>query len=369
MYLEDGSRFDGDAFGSEREVCGETVFNTSITGYQEILTDPSYTGQMVTMTYPHIGNVGVNPEDAESAKPWVSAFIVKEANASYSNFRGRQTLDAYLKQHGIPGIEGIDTRALVKHLRDRGAMRGIVSSSHFDSVALLKKVKASPDMNGLDLAKDVTTDKPYVWNTSSFDNCSLVADNLRVIEKRKKVVVLDFGVKHNILRRLYDEGCELEVLPAQTPAAEILKRKPDGVFLSNGPGDPAAVTYGIETTKVLIQSGLPIFGICLGHQILSLALGCRTFKLKFGHRGGNHPVKNLSTGAVEITSQNHGFAVDSQGFPVDKVEITHINLNDQTVEGLRLKGRPVFSIQYHPEASPGPHDASKYFAQFVQSLC
>ena len=368
LLLEDGTRYTGYSFGSDQEVTAEIVFNTSMSGYQEILTDPSYTGQMITMTCPHIGNVGVNSEDAESSRPWASGFIVKEANATYSNFRGQQTLDAYLKQHGIPGIEGLDTRALVKHIRDAGAMRAIISSSDFDIASLTKKIKASPQMEGQDLVKVVSTAKPYPWTQSSFDNCALVTSYIYPPAERRRVIVMDFGVKQNILRRLYDEGCDLEVVPATTTAEAILAKNPDGIFLSNGPGDPAAVTYAIETVKKLIASGKPIFGICLGHQIISLAIGCRTFKLKFGHRGGNQPVKNLSTGAVEITSQNHGFAVDNSGFPAEIAEVSHINLNDQTVEGLRLKNRSVFSVQYHPEASPGPHDADYLFKQFMDDM-
>ncbi|MBN1398181.1 MAG: glutamine-hydrolyzing carbamoyl-phosphate synthase small subunit [Bacteroidetes bacterium] len=365
LMLENGTVFTGESFGSEKESTGEVVFNTSMTGYQEILTDPSYNGQIVTMTYPLIGNYGVNTDDIESIRPQAAGFIVKEYSSFPSNFRSNENLGSWLKKHDITGIQGIDTRMLTKMIRSIGAMRGLISTEDLDDKSLLEKVRKVPQMTGLDLASRVTTDKPYAWNKTDTTPFSLPV--LKTKEKKWNVAVYDYGVKYNILRRLTSYGCNLTVLPAHIPAEDLLKMNPDGVFLSNGPGDPAAVTYAIENIKKLICKK-PIFGICLGHQLLALALGGKTYKLKFGHRGGNHPVKNLRTGRVEITSQNHGFAVDPDSLDSSAIEITHINLNDQTNEGFRHKSLPLFSVQYHPEASPGPHDSDYLFAQFMQML-
>lgn len=366
LVLENGAVFTGESFGATGETTGEVVFNTSMTGYQEIVTDPSYAGQIVTMTYPLIGNYGVNPDDVESAKPQVAGFVVKEYCDAPSNFRSTQSLGSWLEQHGIIGIQGIDTRMLTKMIRSVGAMRGIISTIDDDEASLLEKVKASQQMVGWDLAKKVTTSEPYHWN--SVDTTPFALTPLRTMPtKRWKVAVYDYGVKYNILRRLASYGCDLTVFPASYPAEEIIAQKFDGVFLSNGPGDPAAVKYGIKNIRELLGKK-PIFGICLGHQLLALALGGRTYKLKFGHRGANHPVKNLLTNTIEITSQNHGFAVDPDSLDPASVEITHLNLNDYTNEGLRHKTLPVFSVQYHPEASPGPHDSDYLFANFIQLL-
>ncbi|RPI06276.1 MAG: carbamoyl-phosphate synthase small subunit [Ignavibacteriae bacterium] len=366
LILENGTIFTGESFGADREACGEVVFNTSLVGYQEILTDPSYSGQIVTMTYPLIGNYGVNPEDVESAKPQVAGFIVKEYSEFPSNFRSTESLGSWLLKHHITGIQGIDTRMLTKIIRSSGAMRGIISTGNSDDKALLAKVKKSPQMTGLDLASRVTTHAAYQWN--EIDRTPFALPVIKNNSQKKwNVVVYDYGVKQNILRRLTSYGCHLTVLPAQTPAEDVLKMNPDGIFLSNGPGDPAAVTYAIENLKKLIGKK-PIFGICLGHQLLALALGGKTFKLKFGHRGGNHPVKNLRTGAIEITSQNHGFAVDPESLDANAIEITHENWNDHTNEGFRHRSLPIFSVQYHPEASPGPHDSDYLFAQFVEMM-
>lgn len=365
LILENGTIFTGESFGAGNETTGEVVFNTSITGYQEILTDPSYSGQIVTMTYPLIGNYGVNIDDLESVKPQVAGFIVKEYSAFPSNFRSTESLGDWLAKHNITGIQGIDTRMLTKMIRSVGAMRGIISTKDLDDKSLLAKVKKSPHMAGLDLASRVTTDKLYTWNKIDTTPFALSVINSRA--KKWNVVVYDYGIKQNILRRLTSYGCNLTVLPAQTPADELLKMNPDGIFLSNGPGDPAAVAYAIENIKKLIGKK-PIFGICLGHQLLALALGGKTFKLKFGHRGGNHPVKNLKTGSVEITSQNHGFAVDPNSLDAKSIEITHTNLNDHTNEGFRHRSLPLFSVQYHPEASPGPHDSDYLFAQFMEMM-
>jgi carbamoyl-phosphate synthase small subunit len=365
LVLENGTIFAGESFGATHETTGEVVFNTSLTGYQEILTDPSYNGQIVTMTYPLIGNYGITIDDLESIKPQVAGFIVKEYSAFPSNFRSIESLGDWLAKHSIIGIQGIDTRMLTKMIRSAGAMRGIISTEDLDDKDLLDKVKKSPQMTGLDLASRVTTDKPYKW--TSIDNTPFALPAIESNDKKWNVVVYDYGVKHNILRRLTSYGCRLTVLPAQTPADELLEMNPDGIFLSNGPGDPAAVTYAIENIKKLIGKK-PIFGICLGHQLLALALGGKTFKLKFGHRGGNHPVKNLKTGHIEITSQNHGFAVDPDSLDAKILEITHTNLNDQTNEGFRHRTLPIFSVQYHPEASPGPHDSDYLFQQFREMM-
>lgn len=347
LVLEDGTAFEGKSFGAEGEKIAEIVFNTSMTGYQEILTDPSYKGQAVAMTYPLIGNYGVNPEDTESDYPQVEGFILRELCAIPSNWRSTESLESYLKRHNIVGLTEVDTRSLTRVLRMRGAMMGIISTVDHDIRSLHQKVKSAPGMSGQDLAGVVTTKKAYHWNEPGNFN----------------VIAIDYGIKRNILRCLEDTGCRVTVLPATASADEILKYKPDGVFLSNGPGDPAAVTYGIDTVKKLLGKA-PIFGICLGHQILGLAYGGKTFKLKFGHRGANQPVIDLKNRKVSITSQNHGFAVDESSLDPSKVEVTHINLNDKTVEGMRHKNFPIFSVQYHPEASPGPHDSLYLFAQF-----
>ncbi len=369
LILENGTVFHGEAFGAtSNETMGEVVFNTSMTGYQEILTDPSYAGQIVTMTYTQIGNYGVNLDDMESVKPQVAGFVVREYFDYYSNFRAGQSLGQWLAQHGIIGIQGIDTRKLTKMIRTSGAMRGIITTSDRDEAAILDMVCASPEMNGLDLAKVVTTDASYAWSEVDRTPFALRPDaSVKQNGKRWKVVVYDYGVKHNILRRLTSYGCDLTVVPAAFPAEDVLAMAPDGIFLSNGPGDPAAVRYGIANIKKLIGVK-PIFGICLGHQLLALALGGKTFKLKFGHRGANHPVKNLLTNEIEITSQNHGFAVDPDSLSNDAVEITHVNLNDRTNEGFRHRSLPLFSVQYHPEASPGPHDSDYLFAHFIQLM-
>lgn len=355
--LTDGRSFRGVSFGAEGEITGEVCFNTGMSGYQEILTDPSYCRQIVTMTSPHIGNYGVNPEDVESDRIQVAGFVIKEATEIPSNWRSVQSIGDYLRDNGIVGIQGIDTRALTKHIRDKGAMNGIISTRDSNLETLQEKLGWAPDMNGLDLAKEVTCNHPNPWPDT---NHSFIQS------PRYKVAVVDYGIKTNILRLLESYGCDITVFPANVTSKEIVNFNPDGVFLSNGPGDPAAVTYGIKTVKELLGKK-PIFGICLGHQILALALGAKTFKLKFGHRGLNHPVKNLETDVVEITSQNHGFAVDLDSLP-DNVIPTHVNLNDNTSEGIRCKDVPVFSVQYHPESSPGPHDSRYLFDQFISLM-
>ena len=338
-----------------------------MSGYQEVLTDPSYSGQMVTMTYPLIGNYGVNPEDVESARIQVAAFLVKEYQSFPSNFRSTQSLADYLKGQGVLGVEGLDTRALTRHIRNGGAMRAIISTTDLDPESLKRRANAIPSMVGMDLASSVSTTTPYRWSKGSPEALpdDLTLDNgvWRRRGQRPSVVALDFGLKYNIARCLDRAGFEVLVVPATTEASTIMAMAPDGLFLSNGPGDPEPVVYGIETTRELLGR-LPIFGICLGNQILGLALGGRTYKLKFGHRGANQPVKNLETGRVEITSQNHGFAVDMESLGKDTVDVTHINLNDNTVEGIRHRRLPAFAVQYHPEASPGPHDAAYLFDQF-----
>jgi carbamoyl-phosphate synthase small subunit len=353
LVLEDGRAFRGLSFGADGEATGEMVFNTSMTGYQEILTDPSYAGQIVCMTYPQIGNYGVNMEDAESRRPWVEGFVVREASRIASNWRSQETLDSYLKRHHIVGIEHIDTRALVRHIRSQGAMRAIISSIDLDEASLLEKVKNTPEMKNRELASAVTIDEPYEYAPEG--------------EEKFHVVCLDFGVKTNSLREFARAGCRLTVVPAETSAEEILALKPDGIFLSNGPGDPASMRKVVEEIKKLTESNVPMFGICLGHQILGQAFGGGTYKLLFGHRGGNQPIKDLITGKVEITSHNHGFAVDAKTLP-SEVEVTHINLNDETVAGLKHKTLPIFSVQYHPEAAPGPHDAEHHFRCFIELM-
>jgi len=364
LLLEDGTFFEGQAFGASGQRCGEVVFNTSMSGYQEILTDPSYHEQIVTMTYPLIGNYGTNPEDWESRQLFVAGFVVKE-NCTYpSNWRSGATLDEYLKKSGVVGIAGLDTRQLVRHIRTQGAMRGIISSTETDTKKLAQQLQEYPGLVGRDIVKDVTVDKPYSWKEGVVN---VLSRDRTVPPAKYKIVAFDFGIKQNILRLLVSHGCQVMVVPAQTTAPEVLARKPDGVFLSNGPGDPAAVTYAIETVKTLLGK-VPIFGICLGHQILGLALGGRTYKLKFGHRGANHPVKNLDTGKIEITSQNHGFCVDLDSLAGKDVDLTHMNLNDNTLEGLRCKKLAAFSVQYHPEASPGPHDSQYLFDDFLRLM-
>jgi len=377
LALEDGTVFEGIAFGHAGETTGEVVFNTALSGYQEVLTDPSYAGQIVTMTYPHIGNYGVNREDVESARPQVAGFIVREASGVVSSWRASGTLGGYLDEHRIVGISEIDTRALTRHLRTHGAKRGVVSALDPDRDSLVRKALGSRSMVGLDLAREVTCAKPWAFDPrveakSGAGHLVPVlkgtdAHRPRTGETRFRVVAYDFGMKHNILRNLAAAGCDVTVVPATTSATEALALGPDGVFLSNGPGDPEPCDYAIEAAKVFVDR-LPTFGICLGHQILGLACGGKTYKLKFGHRGANHPVKNLETGQVEITSQNHGFCVDPELFEKPGFVLTHKNLNDGTVEGFRLEDRPVISVQYHPEASPGPHDSHYLFEEFVAMM-
>jgi len=363
LALEDGTHFRGLAAGAEGEARGEVVFNTAMTGYQEVLTDPSYSGQIVTMTCPEIGNYGVSPHDGESKVPHVAGFIVREQSPIASNWRAEGTLRDYLVANHIVAISDIDTRALTRKLRSGGVMRGVVvTGNELDPDALVERARALPKMEGSDLVKDVTTAQPYDWPAEDPSEFGLAPG--RLAKRRLKIAAYDFGMKRNILRRLSAHGCDVRVYPATAPAAELIAASPDGVFLSNGPGDPAVLTYAIDNAKVLVNSNVPVFGICLGHQVLGLAMGGTTFKLKFGHRGANHPVKKLETGKVEITSQNHGFAVDPSTLP-DDVAVTHVNLYDRTVEGLRHKTHPVFCVQYHPEASPGPHDADYLFDDFI----
>ncbi|MBP7088589.1 MAG: glutamine-hydrolyzing carbamoyl-phosphate synthase small subunit [Candidatus Omnitrophica bacterium] len=354
VVLEDGKVFEGFSFGASGTRFGEVVFNTSLSGYQEILTDPSYKGQIVTMTYPLIGNYGINEDDAESRRPFLEGFIVKECSRTVSNWRATKSLPQYLKENNIIGIEGIDTRALTKHIRLKGAMRVVVSTEDLDDKSLIKKVKASRSLIGLDLVKEVSIDKKYIWQEA---RC----------EGLKKIVAIDCGIKFNILRNLAKYGCEVTVVPANTAAEIIMSYKPQGLLISNGPGDPEGVPYVVDTVKRLIGK-LPILGICFGHQLLGLALGGKTYKLKFGHHGGNHPVKDLNTGKVAITTQNHGFCVDIESLNKNDIEITHINLNDNTLEGMRHKRLPIFSVQFHPEHGPGPHDAEYLFDEFVKLM-
>jgi len=371
LALEDGLILGGHSFTGEGEAKGEVVFNTSMTGYQEILTDPSYKGQIVVMTYPLVGNYGINSEDIESGGIQVEGFIVREYHPHPSNWRAQGTLADYLKASGKLGVQGLDTRALTKRLRQVGTMRGLISTIDLDPQRLVRRVREEvPDMRGLDLVPLVTCKAPYWWDDRVCTAEAVRPENLEALWQQrsgKKVVLYDFGVKFNILRCLKARGLEVLVVPATTPAADILRLNPDGIVLSNGPGDPAAVTYAIENVRHCLGQK-PLFGICLGHQLLGLALGGRTFKLKFGHRGANQPVKNRLTGRVEITSQNHGFAVDFGSIPDPDVELTHINLNDGTLEGLRHRKLGAFSVQYHPEASPGPHDATYLFDEFIRML-
>jgi carbamoyl-phosphate synthase small subunit len=365
LVLEDGRVFPGRSFGATGERVGEVVFHTGMTGYQEILTDPSYRGQIVTMTAPHIGNTGVNDYDPESIRPQVAGFVVRSYSDDYSSWRARGSLDQLLRENQVVAISDVDTRALTRHIRTAGAMRGIISTSGESVEALLAKTRRAPSMEGLDLTREVSTEEPYNWAEGSApfgpDYGSSAAADLQF-----NVVAYDFGLKRTSLRRFVDHGCRVTVVPASTPASEVLAMKPDGVFYSNGPGDPAATVYAFETLRGLLGH-VPVFGICLGSQLMGLALGGKTFKLPFGHHGANHPVRHLPTGRVEITSQNHGFAVDPDTLPAE-VEVTHINLNDQTVEGLRHKGLQCFSVQYHPEAGPGPHDATYLFDEFTSMM-
>ena len=370
LALEDGTWFQGVSAGAPGHTEGEVVFNTSMTGYQEVLTDPSYAGQIVTMTAPQIGNYGVAGTDAESGALQVAGFVMRDPSPVSSNWRAQGTLRDYLTRHNIVAIGDIDTRALTRKLRSAGVMRGVIATGVTDPAALVERARAIPLMEGSDLVKDVTCAEPYDFESSLADavtEASYGVPPLRMAKRPLRVAAYDFGIKLNILRRLVAHGCQVRVFPASTPAAELLAWKPDGIFLSNGPGDPAAVTYAIDNIKTIINADVPTFGICLGHQLMGLALGAKTYKLKFGHRGGNHPVKQLDSGAVEITAQNHGFAVDPDSLP-SNVKVTHLNLYDGTVEGLRHTGKPVFSVQYHPEASPGPHDADYLFQEFLDEM-
>jgi len=353
LALEDGRVFRGRSWAAEGESVGEMVFNTSMTGYQEVLTDPSYAGQIVCMTYPLIGNYGVNDSDPESAQPWIEGFVVREASRMASNWRAENTLEAYLKQWNIVAIDHIDTRALVRHIRDKGAMRACLSTIDTDADSVITKARQSPPMENRELASVVTTRQPYEFPAEG--------------SERFHVVCYDFGVKTNSLRELSRAGCRITVVPASTAASEVFAMKPDGVFLSNGPGDPASMNKEVEEVKRVAQSGVPTFGICFGHQLLGRAFGGKTFKLSFGHRGGNQPVKDFRDGHVEITSHNHGFAVQADSLPPE-VEVTHVNLNDKCVEGMRHKTLPIISVQYHPEAAPGPHDAEHHFQRFIELM-
>ena len=370
LALEDGTWYQGVSAGAPGHTEGEVVFNTSMSGYQEILTDPSYAGQIVTMTAPQIGNYGVAATDVESGKPQVAGFVMRDPSPVSSNWRAEGTLRDYLTHHNIVAIGDIDTRALVRKLRSSGVMRGMIATGAIEPDELVKKTREVAHMEGSDLVKDVTCKAAYDFETSLADavtEASFGVPALRRAKRPLRVAAYDYGIKTNILRRLAAHGCQVRVFPASTPASEVLAWKPDGIFLSNGPGDPAAVTYAIDNIKQIATTDVPTFGICLGHQLMGLALGAKTYKLKFGHRGGNHPVKQLDSGAIEITSQNHGFAVDPDSLP-SNVKVTHLNLYDGTVEGLRHTGKPMFSVQYHPEASPGPHDAEYLFDEFIEEM-
>ncbi len=366
LALEDGTVFSGYAIGAIGESDGEVVFNTSMTGYQEILTDPSYFGQLVTMTYPEIGNYGVNPEDVESDRPRVAGFIVRECSRVGSNFRATGTLDEYLKTHGVVGLAGIDTRCLVRHIRRRGAMKGVLSSADLDDASLVAKAQASPGLVGRDLVREVVPQDVREWSEPLGEYACLQGHESPRASRPLHVVAMDFGMKYNIARHLADMGCRVTIVPGTTSAADIRALAPDGLFLSNGPGDPEPVQYAIAAIRELLGE-YPIFGICLGHQLLSLACGARTFKLKFGHRGANQPVLHLATGRVEITAQNHGFAVEEDSLP-EQLEVTHRHLNDDTIAGVRHRRLPAFSVQYHPEASAGPHDSRYLFGMFLQQM-
>jgi carbamoyl-phosphate synthase small subunit len=367
LALEDGRIFRGRAAGARTRRGGEVVFNTSLTGYQEVFTDPSYCGQIVCLTYPHIGNVGANLEDQESDRPQIEGLVVREFSSLASNWRSLQTAQAYLEHHGIPVLWDVDTRALVRHIRSVGALRGVLATDGSSPEALVAEARALPPMAGQELVSRVSCRETYVWSEGLPRSVELPA-TAAVDCPRLHVVAYDFGIKRNILRLLVDSGCRVTVVPARTSAEDVLALQPDGVFLSNGPGDPEPVEFAVQEIRRLLGR-VPMFGICLGHQLLGLALGGRTFKLKFGHHGSNHPVKNLETGRIEITAQNHGFAVDPDSLPASEVVITHTNLNDGTNEGMRHRSLPVFSVQYHPEASPGPHDARYLFGRFVKLMC
>ena len=366
LALEDGRFFVGESCGAKGECYGEVVFNTSITGYQEIFTDPSYTGQIIVLTNPEIGNYGTNPDDNEATRPYIEGLVVREFSSVASNWRSREHGEQFLERYQIPAVEGLDTRAVVRHLRTHGAMRGVLSSLESSPESLIAKARSIPSMAGRDLAESVSTKQRYVWDSPVL---SLLPERaaLQAEMPRFHVVAYDYGIKQNILRRLVTSGCQVTVVPALTPAEEVLSLKPDGIFLSNGPGDPAPLRVEAENIRRLFGKK-PIFGICLGHQVLGLAFGGKTYKLKFGHRGGNHPVMNAATRKVEITAHNHGFAVDPDSLPPNDVELTHWNLNDQTLEGFRHRSLPVFSVQYHPEASPGPHDSLYLFGQFTKMM-
>ncbi len=378
LALEDGSVFHGEGFGARASACGEVCFNTSMTGYQEILTDPSYKGQIVTMTYPLIGNYGVNEVDVESWRPHVAGFVIRELSPVVSNWRADFSLGEYLERHGIPGLQEVDTRALTKKLRVRGALNGFISTEGVSEAEAVRRAKDWPGLVGVDYVKEVTHPEAFRWDEKDEQSASfkLAMGNEQAHARQQReplppadipIVAYDFGMKYNILRRLRQHGFQVQVVPATTPAAEALSHKPAGIFLSNGPGDPAALGYAVRAVGDLVKSGIPVFGICLGHQILGQALGGKTFKLKFGHRGANQPVKDLASGRVEITSQNHGFAVEAKTLPAG-ILVDRVNLNDQTVEGFRHKTKPIFCVQYHPEASPGPHDSTPLFAEFRELI-